>query len=338
MRFLTLVIFFILISIGSFASVSITTNPASDQIQPDKDLVDTRILLPANSDYEIVIRTPKSNPFLSTDFPVVEDTQLYHFKGHTKSGQVGFKTIYPIRGTYNFRILLKGKWQSLELEVSESPNEINNVLIFFVAMLAIGILGGFFLQKTTLTVTTTMIMLLFLTISIEIQAHSGSHEVEKKGLIHWIMEEEGFRFSVLFDSNQAIVGQLVQFHIQLIEEEKIVQSPFTIKVQTFHLEDETMMFEGYFTSSVATSESCGLCSLNESFQFFDGAETKISFQTTLPSGKTLELDGVIDVEGISPPASSVIKSLVPVSLLVLVGIGVGFFLIPVNKQVVEHAV
>lgn len=335
MRNLLLIFSFLMIAIEGFAEVSISTFPVSHQIRPDRDLVDTQFKLPPNSDYEIIVRTPKSNLFISTDFPMVEDTQLYHLKGYSESGQVSFKTIYPIRGVYDFSIKLNGEWQQLQLEINETPNEIKNMIVFLGVLAVIGVLGGFFLRKITVT---AVALLLMLNLTPDLQAHTGEHEIGKKGNLIWETKEEGYHFSVRFDSSRAIVGQSVLFNIQLVNENKILPDPFTVKIQTFHMEDETVMFEGSFTSSETTPQSCGFCELGETMQFFDGAETKVTFTATLSNGKTLELDGVIAVEGISPPLSSKIKALTLIMLLVLVGIGIGFFLIPGKKQVVKHAI
>ncbi|PCI24927.1 MAG: hypothetical protein COB67_11240 [SAR324 cluster bacterium] len=332
----------------ALGAVSISTSPQVDQIRPDLDLVDTQVRVTPNSEYEIIVRTPESHPLISTDFPIVEGTQLYHLRGFTKDGIIRFKTIYPIRGTYKISVLTGGTWEYLELDINETPGEIINLLIFSGFLLLLGLLGGYLLQKTAkaegeaqkLNLTASVILLALLagSFSGEVQAHSAAHDIEQKGFLQWSASEGDHTFSVQFDSNQAIVGESVTFHMQLVSEQKIIQEPFTVKMETFHMEDKTVMFEGSFTSSKATEESCGLCSISTVVQFFDGAETKLTFTTTLPNGKQLSVDGVIGVEGRSPPTAVKIKTLLLLAGLILTGVALGFFFIPTKKRTAANAV
>jgi hypothetical protein len=348
MRILLIVLILFLNVDSIFASATISTLPRVERIRPDFDLVDTQIKIEPNSEYEVVVRTPKSHPLISTDFPIVEDTLLYHFRGFTKNGVIRFKTIYPIRGRYDINVSVNGQWEQLTLDIGENPDELRNLTVFLIFLFGLGVFGGVVLQRTARaereslklsSITTLLVLSLAILFYPNTgDAHSGPHEVEKKGMVQWMARDEAYTLTVRFDSNQAVVGRPVVFDIRLVNENKAIREPFTVNIQTFHEEDQTIMFEGSFSSSEISGASCGLCSLSPRLQFFDGAKTRITFTVLFPNGKKMEVDGVIDVEGVAPSVSVKIKTILLVGFLNLAGVAVGFFLIPSGRRKIKNAV
>lgn len=311
--------------------VSIQTNPAAHLIQPDRDLVKTTITLPPNSEYEIILRTPPSHSWVSTDFPLVENTQLYHFQGVTQTGEVRFETIYPIQGEYPIEVKVNGSKHSLALRVNETPAEIWSMLVFLGVIFLIGIAGGQIFLKSShakSALATWAVMIGFSLILGENLAYAHDEKGQKQpGIVHWEQKQDHYSIEVHFDATQAVVGQNVEFDIQIKKDGTLLQESVTVEIETFHLEDETVMFKGAFTSKT------GL--MQQTLHFFDGAETKTTFTLkALPTG-ALSTGGVIDVAGVAPPFKVKMKTMALLTLVVLGGMAVGFFLIPRRKMIGE---
>ncbi|MGK0291370.1 MAG: hypothetical protein ACI86H_002838, partial [bacterium] len=318
-----------------FSKVSIETFPTIQKIRPDLDVAKTTLSIPKGSEYKIVMYTPKTHWLISTDFPVVENTILYTFQGYSATGKVTFKTMYPIRGEYQFDVFVNGKKATLNLAVSENPEEKSKLFIFLGVLFLLGVIGGqVFLRssqaKTALKAGIACLFSIFLLSSALPQAtyaHSGEkHEATKKtvGIQNWSKTVGLYTLQVKFSPKHAVVGKTVDFDIQVKKDGVLLKTPTTIQINTFHMEDQSTMFDGVFTSKTGA--------MKQTLQFFDGAETRTTFTVTSLSGTKLTVSGKVDVEGIAPPAKSKIKTMTLLSLLIIAGMGVGFFLITGRKS------
>ena len=343
MRTTFLLSIFLFFTVTAFSQTTISLSPQMDRVIPDKDLVDVTIQFPGTGPYEIIVQTPKTNPFITTDFPIVEDTVLYRFTGHTLDGFVRFKTMFPIRGEYVFSTTLNNHTEEHLITIHENPAEYTNLMIFLAVLFAAGLLGGVLFQKQAKstpspmsTTVTTLIPVIFL-FSVVFQsnyafAHLGVDHGGNVGIVHWQQESDGRILDVQFDSAQAMVGEMINFHVQLSNPDALEPKPFSVRVVTFHEEDETVMFDGTFTSTPVSAEKCGLCDLNIGLQLFDGASTKVTFTVQQEGFPPVQLSGVVDVVGVSPPMSVKLKTSAMLGVVVLLGVGTGFFLIPLRQK------
>lgn len=307
-------------------TVSLQTEPPAQAIQPDRDLVKTTIFLPPNTDYEITIRTPPSHEWFSTDFPVVEDTELYRFQGTTPTGEVGFETIYPIRGKYPIEVTANGKKHALVLHVNEAPSEMRNVAIFLGALFLLGLVGGQIFLRSLRAQSALALILLVGGFSFMMPkplfAH-GNKEAKAAGAILWEQKQGDFSMHVRFDASHAVVGENVAFDIEVQKAGNVLAEPVTVGIETFHMEDETVMFKGKFTAPTGT--------MKQTLHFFDGAQTQTTFTVEPAPGVFLSAGGVIDVTGVSPPLGVQVKTMILLAVVTFGGMAVGFFLIPGNK-------
>lgn len=307
------------------AQVSVTTVPPMDQIKPDADLVETTIQIPPDSSYEIFVRTPPSHWWISTDFPMVENTLLYHFRGFSKTGTVQFKTIYPIRGEYPIELLVNGTKHQVSIQLNETPAELVNMGIFLAALFVIGIVGGQIFLRGAQAKSVSVGFALFFAVLVfpGMNEVYGGHPAPEHKNENWVEKDGIYELQVQFDSGYAVVGDQVDFKITLLSQGKKVEFPYSVEIKTFHMEDETIMFHGEFEADAAETL--------QTMQFFDGAETKTTF-TVFADGKQLvSANGVIDVAGIDPPTSVVVKTMILLSFVLLGGMAIGFFLIPGRK-------
>ena len=326
------VVFMLLAQWGVVASepaVQLQTEPPAHAIQPDRDLVTTTFLLPPNSHYEITIRTPASHWWVSTDFPIVENTQLYHFRGMTPSGEVRFETIYPIRGAYPIEVTANGKTHALSLQISETPAEMRNVAFFLGGLFLLGLVGGqIFLRshraKSALATAFLVGGLSFFMLEPPAYAHGNNKDSQHTvASDFWEQTQGDFSLEVRFDPAHAVVGENVAFDIQVKKDGNLLQTPVTVEIETFHMEDEAVMFKGKFTAPSGT--------MKQALHFFDGAPTRTTFTVEPVPGVLLATYGVIAVEGVSPPAAVHVKTMILLTGVMAAGMAFGFFLIPANK-------
>jgi len=319
MKWIVWTFFSFMFFIGSlWANVGMTTDPPPDQIKPDQDLVETTLSLPPKSEYEIIIHTPQSRWWVSTDFPVVEGTQLYHFRGFTEDGKVHFKTMYPIRGEYQIEVSTQGDKHKLSLAVNETSSEITNMIIFLGLLFIIGMIGGqiflrSFRAKTAMATLAMMGMLSVLAPTDPAYAHETKPKAPHQ-IIHWTQSQGDYSLEVQFDSAQAIVGKNVDFEIQLKKGGALLQTPTIVEIETFHLEDQTTMFKGQFTSKTGQ--------MKQTLHYFDGAETKTTLTVKSLDNLNLSTGGIVNVEGIAPPTKAKFKVMTLLTLVVLGGMAV----------------
>ena len=313
-----------LIQFNITAEIKIKTIPTASKIKPDKDLVQTQVFLPKDTHYKIQIQTPKSHWLISTDFPVVEDTSLFTFEGYSKTGIVTFDTIYPIRGRYSIHVTAGSETKELSLEVNEAPSEINKMFVFLGIIFTLGLIGGqIFLRSSQAQISVKMAaLILFLSFnfiySTQISAHKG--HLHKRQIEHWIGNSGNYNLDVKFDAKDAVVGKQVEFDIQVTKNGLELEQSIMLEIETFHMEDKTIMFKGRFESINGQ--------FSEKIQFFDGAETKTIFKVFPPGQPSFLIEELIDVEGIAPPTAVILKTLGYLSFITVLGIAVGFFFIP----------
>lgn len=96
-------------------AVRLTTEPPVSQILPFEAEA-TRLQSPVqltlqtvdglgkpleNADIHLTILTPPKNPWLTTDFPIVEGTKLLEIEAPASKGELQFQQMLPIRGLTN---------------------------------------------------------------------------------------------------------------------------------------------------------------------------------------------------------------------------------------------
>lgn len=120
---------------------------------PDQSLV--RVDVPVQGEEGVPVHvqlfSPKAKFFPSTDFPIVEGTQLLDGTFTIHDGKVSFEYMFPIRGTYQLVIEGVGANSSSpqvkQLEIRENPEKIRNAVIFVSGLLLFGFACGFLLTN-----------------------------------------------------------------------------------------------------------------------------------------------------------------------------------------------
>ncbi|SEN12730.1 hypothetical protein [Lihuaxuella thermophila] len=120
-----------------------------EQAVPDKHLVQVEVPVKGaeGSPVRVKMFAPPANFFPSTDFPVVEGTQLLDGTFRIRDGKISFQYLFPIRGTYRLVIEGMGPKRLMELDIEENPDEMRNAGMLISGLALFGFGCGYFLTK-----------------------------------------------------------------------------------------------------------------------------------------------------------------------------------------------
>ncbi len=314
-------------------SVLLETSPAADQIGPDKTLTATTLRVVdengqpiPNAHLKLHLDAPSGNPFISTDFPIVEGTPLLAYEGILPEGSLQFEYIYPIRGTYHFdveagRDAATASFQdTLNLSLSENSNEILNFIIFLIILLGLGVVAGFIIgrgAKAQRLTTAGVILLIAVGLAGtsvgSVQAHGGGDTADAESFT-----ESGSNGDLTaayrMTPGAGRVGTLNTLTFTATDAQNELVPDTTFDVTLWHIEDEKAVFA---TTLYAPSGETAL-----TFQFFDGAEHEVRVAAHNAQG-TVELQRTVEVEGLDPPLPTKLKTTFYLALITFIGILIG---------------
>jgi len=291
---------------------------------------------------QIKIVTPATNPWISTDFPIVEGTELLSLEVPAAQGVVEFEQMLPIRGTY--QILLKVMpmddavstpliEQVLTVNVPENPVKFRNFAILAGMCTLVGAVGGFFIGTPQgrldlrsilgipesvrllligLTLT-AMAALIFINVSAEFQGgHSSMAGMANTPINTPSIAQDKEQVLNLDGAKEARVGTAESFQARLTDRRTGQEIPSAFKVSVINEENNWKLF------SIATPVADHL---RWRQQFFDGSGHLIEVQTP-PHKKqpALTTKHSLSVEGIAPPVSVRLKALAYLTGFVALGL------------------
>ena len=115
----------------------------------------------------------------------------------------------------------------------------------------------------------------------------------------------------------ATVGQVAYLVLRL-ERGGIPVSGTVFDLSFNHIEDDKEVFS---TSSGRSIDGTWVWGQ----QFFDGAEHRVHIKATAPNGESLATEMTVAVQGISPPAGSIVRSMAILLFVVAVGMIAGYW-------------
>ena len=310
---------------ASQPSVLLQTEPFLSQVVPDEAPV--RIALQAvdatgqplsNVQFQLQLSTPVKTPWFTSDFPVVEGTQLLELSAKAPSGKLEFEQVMPIRGNYTLKAqvepLVAGAFepfeQSLQLSVPEKTTKYRNAAILIGILMIAGVASGWVIggdqtvrdgevapQPIRLLLSAATVVaiavLLFVNINAEL-ASAHSHGEMQSVTASPVQKSEDFEIRLSGDQ-QAIVGQLASQTIQVVNAKTgNPEADIIVNVEAIALEDNKQMFAYY-----GRTNNQGNLTWKE--QFFDGAPHQVVAEIAPPNSLTLRVSHEVEVEGIAPP-------------------------------------
>lgn len=144
----------------SQATVLLKTEPPLEDVIADETVVKFKLqTITSNkqplSDANIQVRifTPGKTPWLASDFPIVEGTELLNFEALANQGTVEFEQVLPIRGNYLLETSVTPRdagvvvafEDSLNFKVPENTVKYRNLAILAAILLLVGFGSGWIL-------------------------------------------------------------------------------------------------------------------------------------------------------------------------------------------------
>jgi hypothetical protein len=308
-----------------------------------------------NAKVRLQIQTPPPTPWFTTDFPIVEGTQLLNLEAVAPEGKLELQQVFPIRGTYQLSVTATPPnaaspiQKTLPLTIPEAPEKYRNLVILVAILFGVGWLGGQIIgrrhplqvgeiapQPVRLLLSGTMgvaiIALLAVNISAErTESHQHDHEAH-----HPVNNERDTAKQVLMGTQLKLtgddipsVGHLANLAIQStpLKSEKFTDKLW-FQIRTIQLEDNETTF-AYQTVTRFPGD------LTWQQQFYDGAPHRVEV-TVMPHPDTsspfkpITLSRIIHVQGVAPPLTTRLISLA--YLTGVVGIGLAFGLWQQQRQ------
>jgi hypothetical protein len=299
-----------------------------------------------NAKIRLQILTPPKNPWFSTDFPIVEGTELLNIEAVAPKGELQIQQMLPIRGQYkllvdvtpNVEKAFTSFHQTLSLSVPENWVKYRNFAILAVILLALGIGGGLVLggqqhiqegeiapQRVRLLLSGAIIVaiasLLLINITAEVadsHTHGNhSHSSDEPA----ILQSQGIEARISGDI-EATVGQPAKLALQVSDTQTGEPvSDAILNIKTTQSENKWVAF-----AYQGVTDTKGQLKWEQ--QFFDGAPHKITVNVSpQPQAKRqfspIRVAQDIEVKGVAPPLHSRLIVLAYFTSIILLGLVIG---------------
>lgn len=337
-------------AIAAGGSIRLTTDPSVDRVAPfeaeatDKQspvnfelqALDSGGQPLKNASIDIRVVNPSANPWFSTDFPIVEGTDLLKFVASAPDGKVRWQQMMPIRGKYQVIANIKPTTdnsfapfvQTASISVAENSVKYQNFALLAICLLVAGGVGGWIVgskqpiiegevapRKVRILLSGSALVaiaaLLYVNVSAE-RAQSSmsepmshmSHGGNAADAVPMSAEvaKEGLMVKLSGDG-AATVGKPAKFQVRVID--AVTKQPVAaaISVKEVQLEDNWTSFAYQSTGAIASWQS-GL---------FDGAPHRLDVVVSSVDGSKkfapIELQKEIEVVGVAPPIMTRLISL-----------------------------
>jgi hypothetical protein len=326
--------------------VTIAFDPPLRDAHPGHDPVEIRIRVQDEhgdlwgpADIHLRVQAPKENPFISTDFPVVEGTALVDQKLFTPSGAANLKLVLPIRGTYVVEASAVPTSQgtkglpvvtTLRESLPEGSTKILNATLLLLAVAAFGSLCGVFLGRESklerLVANGVLLFACGLTLGADVGWAHGPHG-HGQGAVALTKDPQSADQgadspTIALSGNSPIVGGLTTLTIKG-PERKLGAVPTAYLLEIVRLEDGLKVVEAelFAPQGEVTWQS----------QLFDGTAYEASVTSREPgtsrSQQTARASLVFEVEPVAPPTRAVIKGMALLTGILALSMGTAFTLV-----------
>jgi hypothetical protein len=334
--------------------VQLTTTPPMEQVVPGKQpvklmfqVLDEQGKRVQKAKIHLQISTPSKTPWFTSDFPIVEGTQLLDLEAIASSGQLEVQQVLPIRGNYQLIVEvqpLDGKafsatQQTLTVSVPEKPVKYINFGILAVVLLGVGLGGGWVLGEAQKTlpgevapervrlllsgaILVAIASLLVVNIQAELaESHHHEHHAHDDHTPAVESSSPVMQVKWLGD-DQATVGKLAQIGVQLSD--RTTGKPVTDAV----LQVKAIQDEHHETVFVYQGVPDATGKLTWQQQFFDGAPHTVQVEVSPQVGATrqfspFQVSQEIEVAAVAPPLHVRLITLAYMTSILGLGLGLG---------------
>lgn len=132
-------------------NIEVTTRPALSSVRPLKDPVEITLRLanrgsgiPPDTVFHVRLLAPLPQAFWSTDFPLIEGTELFNVSVPAPKGEAALHYIFPIRGSYRLEVAAGrgGAKSTVSLEIQENRVKLAVLAAFLVGLFLLGFVAG----------------------------------------------------------------------------------------------------------------------------------------------------------------------------------------------------
>jgi hypothetical protein len=304
-----------------------------------------------NANFHVKLLTPSINPWLPTDFPIVEGTKLLDLTAIAPQGQLQFQQMLPIRGEYQLQVEVTPTvanafapfQQTLTLPIAENSVKYRNFAVLAVILLGVGFGGGWVIggkqelqpgevapQRVRLLLSGAIVVaiaaLLIVNISAEVShshGHSHEHAHEDQAAIPASLNTQGLEVKLL-GHHHATVGEPAELMVQAID----IKTGQPVQDVGFQIQAKSLEAGWVSFAHQASPDRQGQFEWQQ--QFFDGAPHQIEVEVAPTPNATrqfapFKVAQAIDVEGIEPPLRSRLLVLGYFVSILLVGLGLGLW-------------
>jgi hypothetical protein len=336
------------------ARVKLTTPPINQVLPNDQPVslavqaVDQQGKPLTNAKIQLAIFTPPKTPWFTTDFPIVEGTQLLDLEAIALNGKLQVQQVLPIRGDYQLVVdvqpldgrSFQATRQILTFSVPENPVKYRNFAILAVILLGVGLGGGWVIggrqviqageiapQQVRLLLSGGILIAIASLLTVNISAElAESHQHQHQASYNQAKNQPSLPLNVKWLGDDSThVGQLAAMGVQLTDPKtgKAVKD-LNLKIKAIQLEHNQTMFVYQ-----------GLSDINGKLiwqqQFFDGASHQVEVEVSPKAGEINKFQPFtfskeIDVEGIAPPLMTRLISLGYFTSILVVGLLLGLWL------------
>lgn len=291
------------------------------------------------------IFTPAPTPWLTTDFPMVEGSKLLEIEVPAPTGTMQIQQMLPIRGNYRIEVeatpAIARQFNPIQgnftLPVQENVAKYRNAAILIAILLAAGVGGGWLIggqqtirdgdlapRRVQLLLSGAAVLAIAALIGVNVvnTGHGHDHASHPHIDTPAIQESQGLTLEIL-GGGEAIVGQPNLFTVQVQDKTTgIPVEDVRLKIKTVSLEDGWTMF-----AYEGIADEAGQLTWQQ--QFFDGAPhqtiVEVSPQPESPQQfQPFQVVQDIEVEAIEPPLVVQLITLFYFTLILLVGVAIGF--------------
>lgn len=254
----------------------------------------------------IVLDAPKSGAFLSTDFPVVENSRLLELALPLRQGRAGWKYLFPIRGDYRLSVNVVGSdgtktVKYFVIPVLEDRTKWLSLGLFCAALFILGFTAGRIFTAAPATIT--MAWLIFICQVTMVSGHDGPVSVQ-----NLVTPSSALEIAA------ATVGKPTQLRWRAPDG---AAASTLLSISITHLEKHKTVFA---VDNVPVDKNYLF-----DFQFPDGAEYRVNSIAQFPDRGPLRTEQLVAVTGIEPPMAAQVPALALFLAVIALGLGAGRF-------------
>ena len=290
------------------------------------------------------ITTPPHNPWLTTDFPIVEGTELLDMTTSAPQGNLQFQQMLPIRGDYRIQVEVTPTetnqfapfQQNLTLPVRENWVKYRNFGILAVLLLAAGLGGGLVIggqqkirpgeiapQRVQILLSGAAVLAIITLLAINLSNLGGESHAKTPHAPNSSPaspQTQGLQLQITGDT-QATVGHPANLIAQLKDEAGQPVSDVLLNITVTSLESGWTAF-----AYQSTPDRDGKLAWQQ--QFFDGAPHQVEVKVLPQSQQSrqfqpFQVTKEVEVMGVAPPLLTRLITLFYFTVFLLTGLAIG---------------